>query len=151
AWVTTYRRYRAFSNGALQILNFFGPAKKKFIEALDFPFVISGYLGSPRKPEWGILPNQAETVWCTIVGPEKNGDENAVDPLRRAVKEADQSGVPLFMLVRCKAPPSVVKRQIDRILNDPPNGRRVILLSPGDLAATYRQWARSKLDGSSPP
>ncbi|MBC7351249.1 MAG: hypothetical protein H5U08_02735 [Thermogutta sp.] len=37
AWVTTYRRYRAFSNGALQILNFFGPAKKKFIEALDFP------------------------------------------------------------------------------------------------------------------
>ncbi len=138
-WVRTYRHYLDHSNGSIGIVNFFGIYRQPFLLELEIPFIIAGYLGEPKGPEWQVWDNRARTVHTTILGSGSN--QRGIDEtLANAWSGLKDDGRPAFFLCRSKESAVRVKERMEQLLASPPAGRKVYWLTPGDLAATYRAW-----------
>jgi hypothetical protein len=120
--------------------NLFGTDRQSFLEELNVPFIIAGYLGEAAPSHWTLWNNSAATVHATILGRDKERDIYPV--LTKVLQESRKRAQPFFVLCRSKEAPTVVQARMARLRTEPFLQRKIYWLKPSDLAATARIWLK---------
>jgi hypothetical protein len=159
AWQRDYLHYIRAAGGHLRVINFFGgmySTKKPELIGLGAILLITGYQGEPEKfvPEWVLSDRTLFSNQIGLRGGPKvplPGGKQSQDTLRylRETIKLGRRDTPLFIMARLPSEAgahafSIVSWITDELRKDVPQGRKVFLVPPRDLAATWHAWQTRK-------
>jgi hypothetical protein len=159
AWKRNYRNYISNVGGHLRVINFLGgmySTKKPELLGLGAHYLITGYQGTKEDfvPQWVLADRTLFSSQIGLRGGPKvplPGGKESQDTLRylRETIKLGRPNTPLLIMARLPSEAgahafSIVSWLADELRKDVPQGRKVYLVPPRDLAATWHAWQTRK-------